>query len=151
MSLTWLSNFPDGGSDDSGLVVPMLGNSPFDGLNDPLRGARRTIVFKIRCFSFLYFYFLFRKVSSELFDIDFAVTDFDPNRALMCKDIKFDFTPDCLKSFEEIKSALITTPIVQAPDWSLPFEIMCDSSDFAVGAVLGQRREKKLHVFYYAS
>jgi ribonuclease HI len=40
---------------------------------------------------------------------------------------------------------------MQAPDWSLPFEIMCDSSDYAVGAVLGQRKDKKPHVIYYAS
>jgi hypothetical protein len=40
---------------------------------------------------------------------------------------------------------------MQAPDWSLPFEIMCDASDYAVGAVLGQRKEKKPHVIYYAS
>jgi hypothetical protein len=40
---------------------------------------------------------------------------------------------------------------MQAPDWSLPFEIMCDASDYAVGVVLGQRKDKKLHVIYYAS
>jgi len=40
---------------------------------------------------------------------------------------------------------------MQAPDWSLPFELMCDASDFAVGAVLGQRKDKKPHVIYYAS
>ncbi|CAA7045587.1 unnamed protein product [Microthlaspi erraticum] len=50
-----------------------------------------------------------------------------------------------------IKEALISAPIVQSPDWELPFEIMCDASDYAVGAVLGQRKEKKLHVIYYAS
>ena len=41
-----LSNFPNGGSDDVGLAVPMLGKCPFDGLNDPLRGACRAIVLK---------------------------------------------------------------------------------------------------------
>lgn len=56
-----------------------------------------------------------------------------------------------MKAFEEIKTALITDPIVQALDWSLPFEIMCDASDFVVGAVLGQRKDKRLNVFYYAS
>lgn len=38
-----------------------------------------------------------------------------------------------------------------APDWGLPFELMCDANDSALGAVLGQRREGKLHVIYYAS
>ena len=38
-----------------------------------------------------------------------------------------------------------------APDWSLPFELMCDASDFVVGAVLGQRREKHFQLIYYAS
>lgn len=60
-----------------------------------------------------------------------------PLTALLCKDVKFDFTPECFKDFEEIKAALTSAPIVQAPDWSLPFEIMCDASDFDVGAVLG--------------
>ena len=41
-------------------------------------------------------------------------------------------------------------PIMQSPDWSLPFELMCDTSDFAVGAVLGQRKDGKLFVIYYA-
>ena len=40
---------------------------------------------------------------------------------------------------------------MQSPDWDLPFELMCDASDYAVGAVLGQRKEKKLHAIYYAS
>ena len=47
--------------------------------------------------------------------------------------------------------SLITAPIVQPPDWNLPFEIMCDASDFSVGAVLGQRVDKNLNVIHYAS
>ncbi|KAK1611965.1 hypothetical protein QYE76_035638 [Lolium multiflorum] len=47
--------------------------------------------------------------------------------------------------------ALTTAPIVEPPDWNLPFEIMCDASDFAIGAVLGQRVDKKLNVIHYAS
>ena len=40
---------------------------------------------------------------------------------------------------------------MQPPDWSLPFELMCDASDYAIGTVLGQREDKKPHVIYYAS
>ncbi|GJW89416.1 reverse transcriptase domain-containing protein [Tanacetum coccineum] len=42
-------------------------------------------------------------------------------------------------------------PILVAPDWDLPFEIMCDASDFAVGAVLGQHKTKHLQPIHYAS
>ena len=48
-----------------------------------------------------------------------------------------------MEAFETLKKALITTLVVQPPDWNLPFEIMCDASDYAVGAVLGQRVDKK--------
>ena len=58
---------------------------------------------------------------------------------------------DCQRSFEELKSHLTTTPIVRAPNWQLPFEVMCDASDLAIGAVLGQREERKPYVVYYAS
>ena len=46
---------------------------------------------------------------------------------------------------------MISTPIVQPPDWNLPFEIMCDASDYAVRVVLGQRVDKKLNIIHYAS
>ncbi|CAA7047567.1 unnamed protein product [Microthlaspi erraticum] len=58
---------------------------------------------------------------------------------------------ECHKAFTKIKEALVSAPVVQPPNWELPFEIMCDASDYAVGAVLGQRKDKKLHVIYYAS
>ena len=49
------------------------------------------------------------------------------------------------------KKLLTSAPIMMPPDWSLPFELMCDASDFAVGAVLGQRKYKVPHAIYYAS
>ncbi|XP_048604997.1 uncharacterized protein LOC125582371 [Brassica napus] len=70
---------------------------------------------------------------------------------LLCKEIKFDFDSECLGAFHTVKGALVSAPVVQPPDWDLPFEIMTDASDFAVGAILGQRKDKKLHVIYYAS
>ena len=46
---------------------------------------------------------------------------------------------------------LVSPPIIRSPNWNLPFEIMCDASDYAIGAVLGQREDKKAFVIYYAS
>ncbi|XP_073136930.1 uncharacterized protein [Henckelia pumila] len=54
-------------------------------------------------------------------------------------------------AFENIKTALITAPIMIVPDWKEPFELMCDASDYAVGAVLGQRRDKMFRAIYYES
>jgi hypothetical protein len=56
---------------------------------------------------------------------------------LLAKDVPFEFDDACLKSFETLKKALISAPIIQPPDWSLPFQIMCDASDYAKGAILG--------------
>ena len=38
-----------------------------------------------------------------------------------------------------------------APDWDLPFDLMCDASDYAIGAVLGQKRDRIFQVIHYAS
>ena len=63
----------------------------------------------------------------------------------------FDFTKECQEAFEILKQKLVSAPIIIAPDWTLPFEVMCDASDFAVGAVLGQRKAKIFHAIYYSS
>ncbi|KAK1680582.1 hypothetical protein QYE76_041430, partial [Lolium multiflorum] len=73
-----------------------------------------------------------------------------PLTNLLQKDVPFVFYDDCKEAFETLKKALTTAPVVEPPDWNLPFEIMCDASDFAVGAVLGQRVDKKLNVIHYA-
>jgi hypothetical protein len=74
-----------------------------------------------------------------------------PLTCLLAKDVPFEFDDACLRSFEILKKALILAPIIQPPDWSLPFEIMCNASDYAVGAVLGQTKDKKHHAIAYAS
>ena len=74
-----------------------------------------------------------------------------PLYKLLEKDAKFEWDANCQQSFEELKAYLTTTPIVRAPNWQLPFEVMCDASDLAVGAVLGQRVEGKPYMVYYAS
>ncbi|RVW82129.1 Retrovirus-related Pol polyprotein from transposon opus [Vitis vinifera] len=67
------------------------------------------------------------------------------------EDAKFVWDEKCQRSFEELKQFLTIAPIVRAPNWKLPFEVMCDSSDLAMGAVLGQREDGKPYVIYYAS
>ena len=74
-----------------------------------------------------------------------------PLSNLLVQGIPFEFDSQCLKAFTVLKDKLISAPIVVAPDWYFPFELMCDASDYAIGAVLGQKREKIFQVIYYAS
>ena len=70
---------------------------------------------------------------------------------LLEKDTRFNFDDSCKAAFEEIKIRLVQAPIMAAPEWDQGFEVMCDASDFAIGAVLGQRKEKIFRAIYYAS
>ncbi|GJR28537.1 reverse transcriptase domain-containing protein [Tanacetum coccineum] len=63
----------------------------------------------------------------------------------------FFFSEECIDSFNTLKRKLTEAPILIAPDWDLPFELMCDASDFAIGAVLGQRKNKHFQPIHYAS
>ena len=65
-----------------------------------------------------------------------------PMTQLLVKDAPFIFSEECIQAFDKLKQELTQAPIMIKPDWSLPFEIMCDASDYAVGAVLGQRKDK---------
>ncbi|XP_070040597.1 uncharacterized protein [Nicotiana tomentosiformis] len=60
---------------------------------------------------------------------------------LLDKDVPFKFDDACLRAFEELKGRLVTAPIIIGPDWAQSFELMCDASDIAIGAILGQRRD----------
>ncbi|GJR30572.1 reverse transcriptase domain-containing protein [Tanacetum coccineum] len=70
---------------------------------------------------------------------------------LLEKETPFVFSKDCIDAFETLKKKLTKAPILVVPDWNLPFELMCDASDFAIGAVLGQRRSKHFQPMHYAS
>ncbi|GKF41692.1 reverse transcriptase domain-containing protein [Tanacetum coccineum] len=61
---------------------------------------------------------------------------------LLEKETPFVFSTDCIDAFQTLKKKLIEAPILVIPDWNLPFKLMCDASDFAIGAVLGQRKMK---------
>ncbi|GJR61137.1 reverse transcriptase domain-containing protein [Tanacetum coccineum] len=74
-----------------------------------------------------------------------------PMTHLLEKDAPFVFSQDCIDAFETLKKKLTEAPILVVPDWNLPFELMCDASDFAIGAVLGQRKTKHFQPIHYAS
>ncbi|GJS36418.1 reverse transcriptase domain-containing protein [Tanacetum coccineum] len=65
-----------------------------------------------------------------------------PMTHLLEKETPFVFSKDCIDAFQTLKKKLTEAPILVVPDWNLPFELMCDASDFAIGAVLGQRKMK---------
>ena len=83
------------------------------------------------------------------------IRDFSKTSRQLCilleKDAKFDFDESCKAAFEEIKSRLTTAPIMVTLDWNREFEIMCDDSDYAMRAVLGQRTRNIFKVIYYGS
>jgi hypothetical protein len=74
-----------------------------------------------------------------------------PLKSLLAKETPLNFDEDWLIAFYTIKKALVSAPVIQPPDWNLPFEIMCDASDYTVSAVLGQCKNKQHYAISYAS
>ncbi|GJX19278.1 reverse transcriptase domain-containing protein [Tanacetum coccineum] len=74
-----------------------------------------------------------------------------PMTHLLEKETPFVFSKECVEAFNDLKKKLTEAPILVTPDWDLPFEIMCDASDFVVGAVLGQRKTKHFQPIHYAN
>nr|GEY39971.1 hypothetical protein [Tanacetum cinerariifolium] len=70
---------------------------------------------------------------------------------LLEKNLPFIFSNECIQAFRTLKDKLSEALILIAPNWDQPFELMCDASDYAVGAVLGQRIEKHFRPIHYAS
>ena len=70
---------------------------------------------------------------------------------LLAKDVTFEWSQACEAAFDKLKTMLVSPPIMRSSNWDLPFEIMCEASDYAIGAVLGQKEDKKAFVIYYAS
>ena len=67
------------------------------------------------------------------------------------KDVVFLFDEECLKTFNILKTSLVSAPVITTSDWSQEFELMCDASDYVVGVVLGQRKDMVFHAIYYVS
>nr|GEU37482.1 reverse transcriptase domain-containing protein [Tanacetum cinerariifolium] len=82
--------------------------------------------------SFLGHASFYRRFTQDFFKIARPMTH------LLKKETSFVFSKDCIDAFETLKKNLTEAPILVIPDWNLPFELMCDASDFAIGTVLGQ-------------
>nr|GEV32034.1 reverse transcriptase domain-containing protein [Tanacetum cinerariifolium] len=72
-------------------------------------------------------------------------------RSFLGHETPFVFSKDCIDAFKTLKKKLTEALILVVPDWNLPFKLMCDASDFAIGAVLGQRKMKHFLPIHYAS
>nr|GEW10953.1 reverse transcriptase domain-containing protein [Tanacetum cinerariifolium] len=90
-------------------------------------------------------------IAWKLFDIKGVSKISRPITHLLEKNTPSIFSDECIQAFETLKIKLIEAPILIAPDWDFPFELMCDASDFAIGAVLGKRHEKHFRPMHYAS
>ena len=74
-----------------------------------------------------------------------------PLSSLLVQGTPFDFDEQCVQVFSVLKDRLASAPIVVALNWDLPFKLMCDTSDYAIKAMLGQKRERIFQVIHYAS
>nr|GEY23403.1 reverse transcriptase domain-containing protein [Tanacetum cinerariifolium] len=74
-----------------------------------------------------------------------------PMTHLLEKEKPFVFSKECIDAFSTLKKKLTEALILVVPDWNLPFELMCDASDYAIGTVLGQRKSKHFQPIHYAS
>ncbi|RDY03365.1 Retrovirus-related Pol polyprotein, partial [Mucuna pruriens] len=76
-----------------------------------------------------------------------------PLSKLLQKDMEFKFDQPCIEAFQKLKNRLTSAPTLQAPNKDVSFELMCDASNSALGAVLGQRAGVRTptHVIAYAS
>ena len=71
--------------------------------------------------------------------------------SLLAHETPFVFYEQFLQAFSILKDKLESAPIVVAPDWDLPFQLMCDANDYEIGAMLGQKKERIFQVIHYAS
>ncbi|GJU45362.1 reverse transcriptase domain-containing protein [Tanacetum coccineum] len=74
-----------------------------------------------------------------------------PMTHLLKKETPFLFSKDCIDAFQTLKKKLTEAPILVVPDWNLPFELMCDASDFAIEAQIHYTTtEKEMLAVVYA-
>ncbi|CAN6715724.1 unnamed protein product [Malus baccata var. baccata] len=123
---------------------------PFDNCLDNLTLILKRCVKTNLVLNWEKYHFMVKQGFYRRFIKDFSKIS-NPFCRLLEKDVRFQFDEECESAFKQLKEKLTSAPIIVPLDWSLPFELMCDASDYALGAVLGQRKDKQPHVIYYAS
>ena len=68
----------------------------------------------------------------------------DVARPLYALLVVFEWTEECEKSFQKLKNALISAPILKAPNWDLVFHVHIDASAYAIGCILAQPHENNM-------
>ena len=68
---------------------------------------------------------------------------------LLAEDVNFEYTIECLQSFNQLKKELTSALIMNPLNWNLPYELLCDASDYAICTVLGQKVDKYPRVIHY--
>ena len=86
----------------------------------------------------------------RLFILDFSRIA-KPLSSLLVQGTPFDFDEKCVQAFSILKDKLVSAPKVVVTDRDLPFELMCDASDYAIEAMPGQKRDRIFKVIHYAS
>ena len=72
-----------------------------------------------------------------------------PLTNLLHKIILFVFNEDCKTTFGKLKRALLTPPIIIYQNWDQPFEVVCDTDNNAVSAILGKQKGNRFNIIYY--
>nr|GEU65194.1 probable indole-3-pyruvate monooxygenase YUCCA10 [Tanacetum cinerariifolium] len=89
------------------------------------------------------------KISKSSIEVDRAKVD--THDSSPGKETPFVFSKEYVDAFDTLKKKLTEASILVVPDWNLPFELMCDASNFVIDAVLGQRKTKHFQPIHYAS
>nr|GEX72715.1 reverse transcriptase domain-containing protein [Tanacetum cinerariifolium] len=92
------------------------------------------------------------KISKQEIEVEKAKVDVITKlpHPITIKDTPFNFSKECVEAFQTLKRKLTKAHILIAPDWDMPSKLMCDASDFAIGAVLGQHQDKHFRPIHYA-
>lgn len=61
-----------------------------------------------------------------------------PLTSLLKKDVDFQWSDFCWKTFEDLKAILITEPLLQYPDFTKALNLTCDASNYSIGCILSQ-------------